>query len=98
MKNNITNNMIGYKDQFYRNNPVGFYDYINDKYTIIHKRLYKNALHKLLVDLANDDNADDVNKWIDNFYKTHKIIEILPEKYYSPSTYSFKDFTLISLF
>ena len=52
MKNNITNNIIGYKDQFYRNNPVGFYDYINDKYTIIHKRLYKNALHKLLVDLA----------------------------------------------
>jgi hypothetical protein len=88
MKNNITNNMVGYKDQFYRNNPVGFYDYINDKYTIIHKRLYKNALHKLLVDLAKDDNvndADDINKWIDDFYKTHKIIEILPEEYYSPS-------------
>lgn len=84
MKNNITNNMIGYNDQFYRNNPVGFYDYINDKYTNIHKRLYKNALHKLLVDLAPDDAAD-VNKWIDNFYKTHKIIEILPEEYYSPS-------------
>lgn len=73
--NNILSNL---------DNKIMFNDVITDKYDVVHKQLYKTALNKLLKELAEENDVD-VDEFIKEYYKTHKIVEIKNSNYFEPS-------------
>lgn len=66
-----------YNDLMYDSSPVKFNDYVTNKYNIIHKELYEEALKKLFIYLNID---------INNVNNNYKIIEIKNTEFFLPSS------------
>ena len=47
--------MKNYSEIIFKTGPVQTIDYVNDRYDVIHEKLYKNALNLLITDIAKTD-------------------------------------------
>lgn len=92
--------MKNYSNILFNSGPVQATDYINDRYDIVHEKLYKTALNKLIIDLGEDAYKNEINfpqinppsheeyiqKFVNDYKNTHKFLEIKNDEYFKPSS------------
>ena len=82
-----------YNDMLYDTKPVKFSDFMSNKYNIVHKKLYENALNKYINEWLNAKEEIGDKKYVNVFnVKTIKefkensyILEIPGNEYWQPS-------------
>lgn len=72
----ISNKIKNYNDLIYDTRPVQVSEYLSDKYNIVHKQLFNNAVETYLK-TNNIDNGV--------FYQNNKVIELKNDEYWKPS-------------
>lgn len=73
---NISNKIKNYNDMIYDTRPVQVSEYLSDKYNIIHKQLFNDAVTSYL-------NLNNIDK--NEFYQNNKIFELKNNEYWQPS-------------
>ena len=67
-----------YNSVLYKNRPVKFIDYVNNKYDIVHNKLYNDALNKYLLHFINSKVSGKfiyrIFELISNYFGTHNIV------------------------
>lgn len=90
---NLNNNIVkNYNKLLYNSGPVSFNDYIDNKYNIIHEKLYNNALNLYISENFREYDKYKGNRFSNDYslkiayvFKDYKFIEIKKEEYYEPS-------------
>lgn len=80
-KNIIDNKIERYDHQQTDIGPLSVNDIVSDKYNVIHKRLYNNALEKYLAVLAEKKETT-----VEEIRNGYKMIEIKGSEWHKPST------------
>lgn len=72
----ISNKIKNYNDMIYDTRPVQVSEYVSDKYNIVHKQLFNDAVQKYLTASSIDSIS---------FYQNNKVFELKNDEYWKPS-------------
>lgn len=77
-----------YDDMMYESRPTKYQEFMTDKYNIVHRQLYEEALNNLIEEIIDEEELVDEEGYrlsVKKFKQTHRCIEVKDDEYWKPS-------------